>query len=63
MAEQCYLCKEYTGWYLWSSGRDFPRDSLKRKLHLTEKEAKAKLLHTGKPVCMKCTNMLRRKNE
>jgi len=58
MGQYCYLCREYTGWYVWSSGRDFPRDKLASKINLRGKDIERLLVHTGKPICMRCRNML-----
>ena len=66
MRHKCRLnlssnCLGYTGFFIWSTSRNFPRDKLIKIMGLKHKDDLNKLNNDGYPICFACFNELKRK--
>jgi len=61
MAKDCYLCKNKTIFYVWSTSRDFPIEKLIEYKNLKSKYEVAEVSREGQPICFKCLEELKNK--
>ena len=57
---RCNFCKGDPGvFFLWTSGRNFPRDKLIEQYDITDKKYIKSLKKDGYKICMGCYNKLK----
>ena len=61
MAKDCYLCKNKTIFYVWSTSRDFPIEKLIEYKNLKSKYEVAEVSREGQTICFKCLEELKNK--
>jgi len=59
MSKNCYLCKMKTIFYIWSTSRDFPINSLMEKINNKTKQMEMSFKYEGVPVCFNCYKELK----
>jgi len=59
MAKDCYICGNKTIFYVWSTSRNFPKETLIREGNINTKKDMSEIAVEGVPVCFKCNNELK----
>lgn len=60
MSNNCFCCKNRTGFYIWSTSRNFPRVELIQKNRISDK-GQVKLIEVqGVPICFSCYEKLKK---
>jgi len=63
MAQDCYLCKNKTIFFIWSTSRNFPRDKLIKAKKLSTRYEIGLINKGGVPVCFSCFHKLNKKSD
>ena len=54
----CYMCGSLTGFYIWSTSRNFPRNKMMIIKDVKDKFTRNKICVDGETVCFQCFNEL-----
>lgn len=60
MAKECFICKNKTIFYVWSTSRRFPKEKLIKYKDCKTKLEKARIAIEGQPVCFGCLEELKK---